>query len=325
MTHWSTTLVSTTPLVLGRQLRHDPPALPAESTAQSDIVAPETREFVDDAATKEVRASRQVAHVTVVYLVGGNCDRLVTMGRQTGRPHVEGSRIMRPQQLNSLHREAGVLGKLDDILFGWQLAAGENLPADETHELQITQRDCNPRLVKVVHRVSKDRVQKHSAVVGQNTVCHVEKCCVARFLECLERSDAHDAVDGLVKLLPALQPHLHRARRRNCGQPLDAVLTLVAAQRDTDDVDVVLLYGELQRAAPPASDVEQRHPRLEAELSQRQIELGVLRLFQRHVVAFEIGTRVAHGWAKEQGKELIRYVVNRLGFFVVRRKFGWDF
>ena len=48
-------LVCTTPLVLGRQLRQEPPLLPAGSIAPDDIVAPETREFVDDAATKEVR------------------------------------------------------------------------------------------------------------------------------------------------------------------------------------------------------------------------------------------------------------------------------
>src|SRR2546422_11311640 len=48
-------LVSMTPLVLSRQLRQDAPVLPAGSIAPADIVAPETREFVDDAATKEVR------------------------------------------------------------------------------------------------------------------------------------------------------------------------------------------------------------------------------------------------------------------------------
>ncbi len=48
-------LVSATPLVLSRQLRQEPPVLPAGSIAPADIVAPETREFVDDAATKEVR------------------------------------------------------------------------------------------------------------------------------------------------------------------------------------------------------------------------------------------------------------------------------
>src|SRR5207247_8770151 len=48
-------LVSATPVVLSRQLRQAPPVLPAGSIAPADIGAPETREFVDDAATKEVR------------------------------------------------------------------------------------------------------------------------------------------------------------------------------------------------------------------------------------------------------------------------------
>src|SRR5271165_6687074 len=40
-----------------------------------------------------------------------------------------------------------------------------------------------------------------------------------------------------------------------------AVLGLIAAERDADDVDVVLLHRSDQRPAPPAADVEQRHSR----------------------------------------------------------------
>ena len=52
-----------------------------------------------------------------------------------------------------------------------------------------------------------------------------------------------------------------------------AVLALVAAQRDSDDVDVELLDGAPQRAAPAAADVEQASCRAQVQLAQRQVEL----------------------------------------------------
>lgn len=73
-----------------------------------------------------------------------------------------------------------------------------------------------------------------------------------------------------------------------------AVFELVAAQRDSDDVDVELLNRAHQRAAPAAPDVEQRHPRFEVQLAQGQVELGLLRFLESHVVAFEIRARVTH-------------------------------
>ena len=99
-----------------------------------------------------------------------------------------------------------------------------------------------------------------------------------------------------------------------------AVLALVAAQRDADDVDVELLDRAAQRAAPATSDVEQRHARLEVQLAEREVELRVLRLFEGHVVAFEVRAGVPHGRVEEQREELIRHVVDRLGLLVVRRQ-----
>src|SRR5882672_7362171 len=100
------------------------------------------------------------------------------------------------------------MGELDDVSFTRQLAARKYLPADELHELQIADRDRNPLLVKVISRIAKDRVQEHAAVIGQNTMSHVEERGVTRFLEGLERADTHDPIDGFVKFFPALQTHL---------------------------------------------------------------------------------------------------------------------
>ncbi|OLC56487.1 MAG: hypothetical protein AUH92_00200 [Acidobacteria bacterium 13_1_40CM_4_69_4] len=51
------------PLAVGPRLAPEPPALPAGSVAPSDVVAAETREFIDEAATHEVReTARQSVH-----------------------------------------------------------------------------------------------------------------------------------------------------------------------------------------------------------------------------------------------------------------------
>ena len=105
---------------------------------------------------------------------------------------------------------------------------------------------------------------------------------------------------------------------RDTGKLGLAVLGLIAAERDADDVDVVLLHRSDQRPAPPAADVEQRHSRLEVQLVQRQIQLGILGFFEGHVVALKVGARVGHGGVKKQREELVRNVVDRLRFFVER-------
>ena len=71
-------------------------------------------------------------------------------------------------------------------------------------------------------------------------------------------------------------------------------------QGQADDVDVVLLDRPHHRRAPAAADVEQRHPGLQAQLAQRQVDLGELRLFQRHVVALEVRAAVGPRRVQEQ-------------------------
>src|SRR2546425_10644805 len=46
------------PLALGPRLAPEPPAWPAGSIAPGDVVAAETREFADEAATREARDTR---------------------------------------------------------------------------------------------------------------------------------------------------------------------------------------------------------------------------------------------------------------------------
>ncbi len=79
---------------------------------------------------------------------------------------------------------------------------------------------------------------------------------------------------------------------------------LVLRQGQADDVDVVLFDGPAHGGAPAAADVEQRHPGLQAQLAQRQVDLGDLGLFQGHVVALEVGAAVGLGRVQEQPEEV---------------------
>lgn len=84
---------------------------------------------------------------------------------------------------------------------------------------------------------------------------------------------------------------------------------LVFAERQADDVDVVLLHGVAHGGTPAAADVEQRHSRLEVQLVQRELALGVLGLFQRLGALFPVAAAVGHRRVKPELEELVRLVV----------------
>ena len=87
---------------------------------------------------------------------------------------------------------------------------------------------------------------------------------------------------------------------------------MVLGQGQADDVDVEPLDGALHGGAPPAADVEQGHARLEVQFVQVEVDLGVLGLFQGHVVALEVGAAVDPGRVLEQAEEVVGDVVMRL-------------
>ncbi len=169
-------------------------------------------------------------------------------------------------------------------------------------------------------------MQQHAAVVGQQVVVLLEEGGVALVPgvtgavgEVLERAQRHDPVDRHVagEFLPALDPHLFTAGAVHLVELGHAVGVLVLAQRQPDHVDVVLRHRVPHRRAPAAADVEQRHAGLEVQLVQRELALGVLRLFQRLGqilwvrVFVEVTAAVGHRRVKPQLEELVRLVVVR--------------
>ncbi|CFR84722.1 Uncharacterised protein [Mycobacterium tuberculosis] len=101
---------------------------------------------------------------------------------------------------------------------------------------------------------------------------------------------------------------------------------LVFAQGQTDDVDVVFFHRAHHGGAPAAADVQQCHARLQSEFAQREIDLGDLRLLQRHVVALEVGAAVGLSGIEEQPEEVVGQVVVRLHVGEVRLQLvgHWD-
>ena len=59
-------------------------------------------------------------------------------------------------------------------------------------------------------------------------------------------------------------------------------------------------------------------PGSQAQLAQRQVDLGELRLFERHVVALEVRAAVGLRRVQEQPEEVVGQVVVRLHVFEVR-------
>jgi hypothetical protein len=163
-----------------------------------------------------------------------------------------------------------------------------------------------------------DRVQHHHAAGRQRRVRHLEEVVVTVAPEVLEGADRHDAIDVFGELLPAVEQNAFASWGVRLGEQLGHVRLLVLAKGKTDDVDVVALDGPLDGGTPATTDVQQRHPRLKAQLAQRQIDLRDLGFFKRHVIALEVRTAVGLRGIQEEPEEVVGQVVMRLHVVEVR-------
>src|SRR4029450_11761583 len=93
--------------------------------------------------------------------------------------------------------------------------------------------------------------------------------------------------------LPPLEQHPPGPRTVQGRERLFGVVMLILRQSQADDIDVIAFDRPAQGGAPAASDVKQGHSRLQVELAERQVDLGELSLFERYVVAFEVGAAVS--------------------------------
>src|SRR5690606_21908929 len=88
----------------------------------------------------------------------------------------------------------------------------------------------------------------------------------------LEHADRVDAVEWLVELAVVLDADLDG----QAAAQLAGVLRLFLGYGDADAADAVALGRMLEGLAPSATDVEDAHPRLQAELATDEVQLRFL-------------------------------------------------
>ena len=175
-----------------------------------------------------------------------------------------------------------------------------------------------PRAGQIVGVEADAALDGHPAVVGQDVEAGLEEVVVALEAEVLEGLDRDDPVDRAGGTAPSPPVGHRRCAGVELAQQLGAVRLLVLAQRQADDVDVVLLHRALQRQAPAAADLEQRHARLEVEPVEVLVDVGDLRLGQRDIRPGEVGAAVLAGRVLEHAEEVVRQVVVSLDVLEMR-------
>ena len=146
---------------------------------------------------------------------------------------------------------------------------------------------------------------KPAAVACSSTAPIPEEAFPTVVAEVLERADRDDPVDRLGELLPPFEQYPLGPGTVQSRERLLCVVILILRQRQPDDIDVVAFDGPPHGGAPAAPDVEQCHTRPQAELAERQIDLGES-LFERHAVAFEVGATVGLRRIQKQPVEVVR-------------------
>src|SRR6185312_2429612 len=127
----------------------------------------------------------------------------------------------------------------------------------------------------------------------------------------LVHTDRNDLVELCLarQVAVVLQADLDLAGEPAPLDPRRRVVVLVAADRDADAPDAVILGGEFEKTAPAAADVEQPLARTQSELLADMVELLLLRGVDILVAALEIGAGIDHPAPEPEGEELVRYVV----------------
>src|SRR4051794_36826924 len=126
----------------------------------------------------------------------------------------------------------------------------------------------------------------------------------------LDHADARDRIEPLTTdLAVVLDPDVDLVANAGSVRTLPRDLRLRLRQRDAGDVDVVLLRGMHDPAAPATADVEHALAWLQVELRADQVELCLLRLFEGRRTPGEDRAAVGKRLAEEQLEELRRQVV----------------
>src|SRR5246500_4884319 len=162
----------------------------------------------------------------------------------------------------------------------WESTAGENLIDHELDEACQLYCQWQTLCGHLFGSQDGDGVQQHHSVSRHRLISDVEELVVAVEVEVLERADRHDPVNLAVEFFPATQLDRLRALARVLVEKRLNMGGLILAQGQADDIDVVLVQGSVDTGTPAAADIQQRHPRLQTQLAERQVNLCELRLFE---------------------------------------------
>ncbi len=129
-----------------------------------------------------------------------------------------------------------------------------------------------------------------------------------------EHADRRDGVVALDRrrgpdVPVVLEPDLDPVGQAGLGHPLAGQRVLLFGDGDPDGGYLVVGSGVHDHATPAAADVEQAHPRLQAELAADEVVLGGLGHLEGVGRVGEHGARVGHGFAEQQAVELVADVV----------------
>ena len=98
---------------------------------------------------------------------------------------------------------------------------------------------------------------------------------------------------------------------------------LIVAERQADDVDVVAARAPRTMVAPQPHPMSSNvMPGCSPSLPRDEVDLGDLRLFERHVVALEVGAAIGPRRVEEEREELVGQVIVRLYVLEMRFQTG---
>ena len=126
----------------------------------------------------------------------------------------------------------------------------------------------------------------------------------------LEHADADDSIKGLVDFTIIHELEVHLVVEPALLRFLTRDTKLLLGERDTSDANSSI-FGQVHgKASPAAANIQYVLPLAQLQLMQDMLRLGILSVFERLILALEIGAGVVHVLVEKGAKQgLIEVVV----------------
>lgn len=205
---------------------------------------------------------------------------------------------MLAQRLDVDQLEIGLLELTNQVPERVEIAVGEDVAADES---------VGPGI---------DRAQPGDPVVEEQTagtqqVAYSPHVLAEPFAtDVLVHADARHFVEfAATELAVVGDEDLAAVGDTGLSSALAGELCLGLRQGDPEGARAVPAGCVYDKRTPAATDVQEALAGCQRELATDEVELALLRGFERLVVAFEVGARVDHRRAEDQAVEVVRHVV----------------